>query len=79
MIILPERDFILLKFVKSYWHHPAAAHLAVVHKSLGITTILMVATNREPVEHQGLLVTVDGTGSVEEVSERLKRTRKLRR
>ena len=34
------------------WHHPAAAHLAVVHKSLGITTILMVATNREPVEHQ---------------------------
>ena len=34
------------------WHHPAAAHLAVVHKSLGITTILMVTTNREPVEHQ---------------------------
>ena len=34
------------------WHHPAAAHLAVVHKSLSITTILMVATNREPVEHQ---------------------------
>ena len=34
------------------WHHPAAAYLAVVHKSLSITTILMVATNREPVEHQ---------------------------
>ena len=34
------------------WHHPAAAHLAVVHKSLGITTILMVTANWEPVEHQ---------------------------
>ena len=34
------------------WHHPASAYLAVVHKSLSITTILMVATNREPVEHQ---------------------------
>ena len=34
------------------WHHPAAAHLTIVHKSLSITTILMVATNREPVEHQ---------------------------
>ena len=33
-------------------HHPAAAYLAVVHKSLSITTILMVSTNREPVEHQ---------------------------
>ena len=33
-------------------HHPAAAHLAVVHESLCVATILMVATNGEPVEHQ---------------------------
>ena len=33
-------------------HHPAAAHLAVVHESLCVATILMVAANGEPVEHQ---------------------------
>ena len=33
-------------------HHPSATHLAVVHESLRIAAILVVAANWEPVEHK---------------------------